>query len=253
MTVPLRLVRAAPLIYSCAPGLALALALVVLAAPSALALSAHNCQVIYRSLPAAAQPAQPAHQFKMMKTLLTGFYQERGSDMLIAGAENDVGARQFFSSELMAKALSIPSRSALIYSLAELEQISPSAHRGVHFIYAGSYSSHADMASHGKFAYLSQRFAQNGWTLSFLLGRSWEHQLRSAKVMLLRRIAKLTGGRGLTFFKKDVASCLVSLRPNPNFRPSLQPRTESPAPAGKDGELGERLKNALDDPDYRTL
>lgn len=227
-------------------------------APKAFALSAHNCHVIYQSLPAAAEPAQPGHQFQMLKSLLTGFYQEQGSDKMITGAADS--SRYFFSSDLMAKALSIPSRSALIYSLAELEQISPAAHRGVHFIYAGSYSVQADMASHAKFAYLSQRFAENGWKLSFLLGKSWENQLRSAKVMLLRRIAKLTGGRGLTFFKKDVASCLVSLRPNPDFqatkRADQQPSRErdkdqDEAPTGP--ALEERIQRALRDQDFRKL
>lgn len=230
-----------------------ALAACVLAAPAALSLSAHNCQVIYRSLPVADGTTYvPANQYDMLKSLLTGLYLEKGQEVLIKGGAKD---RYYYSSDLMARALKVKQsqqKSALIYSLKELEQISPGAYPGVHFIYAGSYSKIADGDIRQKFNYLSQRFAQNGWTLSFLLGKSWENQLRSGKVMLLRRIAKITGGRGLTFFKKDVASCLVSLRPNPAFEQvdKVRRRSHQLSPSA---EMSERLRQALDDPDFRTL
>lgn len=234
-------------------------------APKSLALSPHNCQVIYRSLPAAKTPAQ----FTMMKTLLTGFYLERGNEELIKGVGDN---RYYFSSDLIARALKVPAgpqprKSALIFSLKELEQIAPGAYPGTHFIFAGSFSELPAGSSHGQFAYLSQRFASNGWTLSFLLGKSWQGQLRSAKVMLLRRIAKITGGRGLTFFKKDVASCLVSLRPNPDYPHAEPGQGDMPTPISNDGKarkgrsievpqdsaIGQRLQEALDDPNIRKL
>lgn len=206
----------------------------------------------------------------MMKELLSGFYLEQGKDTMI---KNRGQNRYYFASDLMARALGIsthaaggPSskhatkKTALIFSLKELEHLDPRQHKGVHFIFAGQYQQSnstvkSSAQSHQqRFGYLSQRFAENGWSLSFLLGQSWQHNLRTPEVMMLRRLAKLTGGRGLTFFKRDVASCLRSVRPNPDFAldEHLQHR-QRVSPVVSKKSLSNKLRKALSDPDFRTL
>lgn len=244
-------------------------------ASQAYGLSAHNCQVIYTSLPSgAASTEQPRQQYAMMKELLSGLYLEQGKDTMIKSHGQN---RYYFASDLMARALGLSAttvgstsahhttkKTALIFSLKELDHIDPRQHQGVHFIFAGQYQQPSATASatlkssaqshQQRFGYLSQRFAENGWSLSFLLGQSWQHNLRTPEVMMLRRLAKLSGGRGLTFFKRDVASCLRSVRPNPDFAldEHLQHR-QRVSPVVSKKSLSNKLRKALSDPDFRTL
>lgn len=212
----------------------------------AFGLSAHNCKVIAASLPDAGMAKNSSkntvEKHSMLATVLSNLHQETGSDALIKSGE-----RYYFTSQIMARAMGAGDRkSILIFSLKELEQWQPGKHAGAQLIFAGSYdqAGYQDAPRVGR--YLANRFRQNGWSLSFMLGKSWQDNLDSPQVTILRHLAKVTGGHGLTFFKRDVAACIRGMRPKPTF--AIQEGRKRIAPPMRD-----RLIKALSDPDFRTL